>query len=239
MAKKIRKPKEKTLEEKVKKATTVEEKNQENFKKTLIVKQAKENLLAKYQSELPELMDKKLEKIAYELADISKVEGITNIEINEILRGETFGLGVSSRYTADQLDIIFEAYRQALVEINRVTPMIPTKENFCAFAGISVALYNKWLSDIIDEDKMEMMNRIDDYIKDNQLTAAQLGHTKEVTTIFRAKAAHGMVEASAPQVVVHKSEVNLDKINDVIEQVKKGKSLKSIELKKNGEGTYE
>ena len=36
MAKKIREPKEITLEEKVKKATTVEEKNQENFKKTLI-----------------------------------------------------------------------------------------------------------------------------------------------------------------------------------------------------------
>jgi hypothetical protein len=40
-------------------------------------------------------------------------------------------------------------------------------------------------------------------------------------------------------VVVHRTDVDLDKVNGMIEEIKKGKSLKSIELKKNDEGTYE
>ena len=59
------------------------------------------------------------------------------------------------------------------------------------------------------------------------------GETKEITTIFRGKTSHGLVEASAPIVIEHKSETDISKINSMIEAIKAGKSLKSIELNKS------
>ena len=58
------------------------------------------------------------------------------------------------------------------------------------------------------------------------------GETKEITTMFRGKTAHGMVEAQSPIVVEHRSETDMSQINKMIEAVKAGKSLKSIELDK-------
>ena len=61
------------------------------------------------------------------------------------------------------------------------------------------------------------------------LTSAQIGETREITTMFRGKTAHGLVEAQSPIVVEHRSETDMSQINKMIEAVK---SLKSIELDK-------
>lgn len=239
MAKKVKESKERDLITQVKTAQTRIEKNMEKSKKMESIVEAKKELMQKYKENLPQMLKERVEKIAFELSQQKSINGLTSIEIYELLSGDVVQYGKATTYTAEQLEIVFEAYRKALVEINKKAAMIPTKENFCAFAGISVVTYNKWLSDIIDEEKMEVMNRIDDYIKDTQITSAQLGEVKEISTIFRAKASHNMVESAAPQVVVHRTDVDLDKVNGMIEEIKKGKSLKSIELKKNDEGTYE
>lgn len=239
MAKKSNKRGEMDLITQVKMAQKKIENQMVKTKKIEDVREAKKEILAKYKENLPQMLKERIEKIAFDIGQMKGINGLTTVEIYEILRGDTASYGRLNSYTPEELDIIFEAYRKALVEINRKTSMIPTKENFCAFAGISVATYNKWLSDIVDEDKTEVMNMIDDYIKENQITAAQLGEVKEISTIFRAKASHNMVESAAPQLVVHKTEVDLEKINGMIDQIKKGKSLKSIELNKNKDGTYE
>lgn len=91
--------------------------------------------------------------------------------------------------------------------------------------GISTATYNQYLFGH-DEEKAEIMMQIDDYIKETMLTLAQLGETKEVSTIFRGKASHGMVEASAPQVIEHREIFDMGNIQKMIEDVKQGKTLK-------------
>ena len=58
------------------------------------------------------------------------------------------------------------------------------------------------------------------------LTLAQLGEIKEVSTIFRGKASHGMIEASAPQVIEYRETVDMSSIRKMIDDVKEGKSLK-------------
>lgn len=91
--------------------------------------------------------------------------------------------------------------------------------------GISTATYNQYLFGA-DEEKANIMVQIDDYIKETMLTLAQLGEIKEVSTIFRGKASHGMIEASAPQEFVHHEIIDIGSINRMISDVKKGKSLK-------------
>ncbi len=173
-------------------------------------------------------MEERLNNIAIQLVAMEEVQGLSSIEINEMIRPCNL-IGQPVRYTTEQLQIVFEYYRKAMVEINRKIKYPPSKENFCAFAGISTSTYNTYLMSP-DESKQEIMLMIDDYIRENMLTSAQVGETKEVTTIFRGKTGHGMVEATAPIVIEHRSETDLSKVNAMIETIKAGKSLKSIEL---------
>lgn len=181
-------------------------------------------------------MEARLQALSMEIASKEEVQGLSSIEINEMLRPHNL-IGANPKYSADQLSIVFDYYREALVAINRKFKYPPSKENFCAFAGMSTSTYNKYLTSP-NEDMQELMLMIDDYIRENMLTSAQIGETKEITTMFRGKTAHGMVEAQSPIVVEHRSEIDTSQINKMIEAVKAGKSLKSIELKKQGDGSY-
>lgn len=175
-------------------------------------------------------MKDKLNEIAVRIQATEPAKGLTTIEISNLLRPHNL-IGQPIKYTAEQMSIVFEYYRIAIEEINRERKYPPSKENFCAFAGISTVTYNQYLMSA-DEAKQNVMLMIEDYIKENMFTSAQVGEIKEITTIFRGKTGHGMVEATAPIIVEHRSETDLSKVNSMIEAIKAGKSLKSIELDK-------
>lgn len=196
-------------------------KQQEN--KLKLVK-SKDEIMEKYKENLPEHLEEKLAEISEKLATTEEMKGMALLEINEIIRAKNF-FGSSPKYSADELAIIFAYYRQAMAEINKYTKYIPSKENFCAFAGIATTTYNSYLFGA-DEEKADIMVQIDDYIKETMLTLAQLGEIKEVSTIFRGKASHGMVEASAPQIVEHRETVDMSSIQKMIETIRDGKTLK-------------
>ena len=192
--------------------------------------------MEEYKNNLPQELEKRLDVITTQISAQKEVQGLSSIEINEILRPHNL-IGANPKYSADQLRIIFDYYREALVAINRKFKYPPSKENFCAFAGMSTSTYNKYLTSV-NEDMQELMLMIDDYIRENMLTSAQIGETRELTTMFRGKTAHGMVEASSPVVVEHRTETDLTKIQQMIQRVQEGKSLKTIELTKKEDGTY-
>lgn len=175
-------------------------------------------------------MECRLQALTQEISLKEAVQGLSSIEINELIRPHCL-IGKNPKYTAEQMQIIFDYYREALVKINQKFKYPPSKENFCAFAGMSTVTYNNYLVSP-DEDKQEVMLMIDDYIRENQLTSAQLKEVDNITTMFRGKTSHGLVEASAPIVVEHRNETDISKINSMIEAIKAGKSLKSIELDK-------
>ncbi len=200
----------------------------EQRKKEELLKAAKEKLLEEYKENLPQQLEVRINQIADQLSIMPEVQGLSTIEINEILRPHNL-IGQPIKYTAEQLNIIFDYYRQAIIAVNRNRRYPPSKENFCAFAGISTASYNQYLMSP-DEAKQEIMIQIDDYIRENMLTSAQLKEVDNITTMFRGKTGHGMVEAQAPIVIEHKGETDLSQINRFIETIKSGKSLKSIEL---------
>lgn len=187
-------------------------------------------ILEEFKNRMPEYMEKRLQALTQEISLKKDVGGLSSIEINELLRPHNL-IGKQPKYTAEQMQIVFDYYREALVKVNQKFKYPPSKENFCAFAGISTATYNQYLISP-DEAKQEVMLMIDDYIRENMLTSAQLKEVDNITTMFRGKTAHGLVEASAPIVIEHKSETDITKINSMIEAIKAGKSLKTIELSK-------
>lgn len=215
---------------------TKEEHLEEVQKKEQLVQAGKNQIMEEYKKNLPQELEKRLDMITTQISVQEEVQGLSSIEINEILRPHNL-IGSNPKYSTDQLRIIFDYYREALVVINRKYKYPPSKENFCAFAGMSTSTYNKYLTSP-NEEMQELMLMIDDYIRENMLTSAQIGETKEITTMFRGKTAHGMVEASSPVVVEHRTETDLTKIQQMIQRVQEGKSLKTIELTKKEDGTY-
>ena len=215
---------------------TKDKKIVEQQKKEAIVKAGEKSILEEFKNNLPEYLECRLQALTQEIATREEVKGLSSIEINEMLRPHNLISG-ALKYTAEQMQMIFDYYREALIQINREVKYPPSKENFCAFAGISTSTYNNYLMSS-DEDKQEIMLMIDDYIRENMLTSAQVGETKEITTMFRGKTAHGLVEAVAPITIEHRSETDMNKISAMIQQLKQGKSLKTIELKEREDGSF-
>lgn len=198
----------------------------ENAKAKLIEQEYKDNLKEKLEDDLFNLINK-----------LKHIDGsFSTIELRSLLSRKTV-IGVPPKYSNAELGILFDYYKQFIEQINKVQTYLPTKKNFCSFAGISSYTYDNYKRSE-DSERREIMQMIDDYISDLQLTSAQNGEIKEITTIFRAKAEHGMVEQNAPIVIEHKSEANMDTILKQIQAVNQGKSLKTIELHKDDNGIY-
>lgn len=209
---------------------TKDKKIVEQQKKEMLVKAGEKSILEEYKKELPKQLESRLNEIAEQLSVKEEVQGLSTIEINEILRPHNL-IGQPLKYTAEELNIVFEYYRQAIVAINKKVKYPPSKGSFCAFADISTATYNNYLRSP-DESIQEVILRINDYLVDTTLTSAQLKEIDNITTMFRGKAEFGLVEAQSPVVIEHRSETDMSKISAMIQQLKQGKSLKTIELDK-------
>lgn len=187
-----------------------------------------------YQNNLKEKLEDELYNLINKLKHID--DSLSTIELRNLLSRKTV-IGVPPKYSNTELGILFDYYKQFIEQINKVQTYLPTKKNFCSFAGISSKTYDHYMQSD-DAERREIMQMIDDYITDITLTSAQNGEIKEITTIFRSKAEHGMVEASAPVIIEHKSETNMDTILKQIQAVNQGKSLKTIELHQDSNGIY-
>lgn len=198
----------------------------DNAKIKLVEQEYKNNLQEKLEDGLIELTNK-----------LNEVDNsLSTIELRNLLSRKTV-IGMPPKYSNAELGILFDYYKQYIEQINKIQQFLPTKKNFCSFAGISSKTYDSYMQSD-DSERREIMQMIDDYITDITLTSAQNGEIKEITTIFRSKAEHGMVEASAPVVIEHKSETNMNTILKQIQAVNQGKSLKTIELHQDRDGVY-
>ena len=101
---------------------------------------------------------------------------MSTIEITNLLSRKTV-IGVAPKYSNIELGILFDYYKQFIGQINKTQTYLPTKKNFCSFAGISSNVYNRYIQSE-DSERREIMQMIDDYITDLQLTSAQNGEIK-------------------------------------------------------------
>lgn len=233
-----RKKETRTEENIVKQKQTLDTNKVENQEKQKQLTKAKAELVKQeFQDNLKENLEQRLFDLTYKLKHVEKGHEFSTMELKTLLSQKNV-IGQSPKYSVSELAILFDYYKQFILKINECQTYLPTKKNFCGFVGISSSQYDMWRQSD-DPERQEIMQIIDDYITDIQLTSAQNGEIKEISTIYRTKAEHGMVEATAPVVIEHKSETNIDNIMQQIEAINKGKSLKTIELKKNTDGVYE
>lgn len=190
----------------------------------------KEALMEEYKNDLPRLMDERLGELTKVLEEKSKGK-LTALEINSVIR-TTNWYGRSPAYTAEELNVVYESYLKFMNAVNQKSTYLPTKQNFCGFAGITTTQYDKYLTSGND-DMREAIQRIEDFITDTSLSMAQAKTIDNVTTIFRAKTEHKYAEAQAPLVIEHKKDVDLGKIQAQIAKIKANKSLKTIEIDSN------
>ena len=221
----------------------IDEKQRKTFDKKKLKKkedeqklvQAKTELVKQeYQDNMKDYMEQKLYDLIYKLKQTETGEKLSTIQLKTIMSQKSI-CGMSPKYSNSELVLLFDYYKQFVMEINKYQTYIPSKVDFCSFIGISTNIYNSYRTSD-DAERREIVQKIDDYIADIELSLAQQGNIKEITTIFRAKAEHGYVEAQAPLVVKHEKIANLDEIQKQIDAVNQGKSL--IELNKNEDGSY-
>ena len=182
--------------------------------------------IAKQESKkLPAILQEKTSELAELIAD----DDVLQIPYQRIIAliSSNHNMSVKVSYTNDELNIAFNEFRLLLAKLSEKMPnMTPSIEMFCAYIGISTGTYKSWRNSS-DEMRREVMNRIDDYIVDTSLHLSVQKKTDNYTTVFRAKAQHGMVEQSAPQIVEHRiapdrSEM-LSKVSDMREKYGIGK----------------
>ena len=216
---------------------TLDNKKIESKKKQEELIEMKTELIKKeYQDNLKEIMEQKMFDLAYKLKHLEEGKTLSVIELKSLLSQKSI-IGISPKYSATELAILFDYYKHFIQQINEKTSYIPTKEDFCSFAGVSTATYNNWKQSD-DAERREIMQKIDDYLVDIHLSMAQRGDIREISTIFRAKSEFGLVEAQAPTVVKHEMENDMKQILANIDAINQGKSLGAIELKEQPDGTF-
>lgn len=168
------------------------------------------------------MVREKAEAVSVELEKVLRhnPNGLTSTQIfNLITNRSTAPIDIIMRksYTPEELAFAFQIYKEMIAKINEKVPFPPNKTTFCQLLGISTVTYNNYKQ---DAEKMEIMQIIDDYIVGNILTSAQVGQLEKITSIFSAKAQHGLVEATNPVIIEHKKETNIDEIQKRMSSIK-------------------
>ena len=92
----------------------------------------------------------------------------------------------------DELMKCIDVYMMLMDTINRKVTFVPSKENFCMFMGWTVKNYAHYMEDA-GEEMSCIMQIINDYLIENQISAAQTGLLGTTITKFRQQLAgeHG------------------------------------------------
>lgn len=188
--------------------------------------------LAEQKTHLPEYLEEKLQEVAKNLANVDKDNPVNPLEVYEWIKAPTSFC--TPKYTTEELAILFDYYTKTIAEINKKTKYPPTKPNFCLFCGIATSTYDKYLNGV-DIRKKDLMERVDQYIRDMQLTLGETGNLNPIVAMYRSKSEHGMYEAQAPKTVHFEADVDVDKIKAQIAAVNRAGHLNMTE---GADGVY-
>ena len=188
--------------------------------------QEQEQLVNKIREETKDLLlpniRQKMETVAEVIKEkVSQNNGLTVSQILPLITKRSvsdIATIQNKSYTSYELGEALNIYMDMVAKINTICKFPPSKGTFCALLGISRKTYDNYM---VDPDKMDIMGIIDDYITTSVLTSAQLGELREISSMFTLKSQHGFVEASAPVVIEHKKETNVDDINRQLEALKR------------------
>lgn len=94
--------------------------------------------------------------------------------------------------SVEDLEYCFEMFKDIMATINLNVIYVPSQQSFCMFMGWTDRIYKKMLQDSTD-DIRDIMQLVDEYIIECQISAGQQGILKQNLTKFRTQLAgdHG------------------------------------------------
>lgn len=210
--------------------------NQVKIKETKHRKKIQQqNLVQKIENETKEMLlpsirekaEKVSELIVEKLKEDKEIKGLTASQIIPLIANRSLvdiALANNITYTSQELAIAFNIYLEMWAKINEYVKYPQNKQNFCSLLGISVSTFDNYMQ---DAEKSEITRFIDDCISNTNITSAQLGELREITTMFINKSQHKWVEAQAPTVIEYKKTTDIDEIKSKIAEIKKGKIIEA------------
>jgi hypothetical protein len=190
-----------------------------------VIKRAEVEIFKRDKENLPTILKERLELIEQELESVAEIKGLKASRIYQLIARQTYYTSnITIGYSPKELFVIFDVYKDVVSKINNYTLFVPSKKNFCAFAGITTATFNKYLQSN-DEEKRNVAMMIDDYVTEMNIDASKMRKIDNQTTIFDMKATHGMIEANAPVIITHTTQTNLDDVMSRIEAIKQGRVI--------------
>lgn len=89
---------------------------------------------------------------------------------------------------SEDVEFCFQCFQDIMATINLKVVYVPSIQTFCMFMGWTSRIYKKMLNDS-PEEIQDMMQVINEYILENQISAGQQGILKQNLTKFRAQIA--------------------------------------------------
>lgn len=98
--------------------------------------------------------------------------------------------GCSPAYSADEISIAFDFYKNCTETLNESGVYIPKIEDFCSLINISKSTFNQYQTNSTDQEMREVCNKIQDYCVARLADSAFFGATDKVYSIFHQKASN-------------------------------------------------
>lgn len=172
---------------------------------------ARRELMEKKKTDLPKYIKKRKKQLIEELKKCEILEeddeGNAIIENNKLPMIDLWDFcfspfvkvaGVVPDYSASELSIVFDYFKECIKELNSVKIFPPTKEQFCTLCGFSTQRFNE-LKNTSPTDIREILLQVEDYIANYLNIGGLTRKTSEVTGIFIQKSSLGRKEATEQQ----------------------------------------
>lgn len=161
-------------------------------------------------SNLPEIIRNKKRELVLKMEEYMLDNDVKTVPYSRIYEMMSSGnIYNRTKYSSEELAIAFEVFKSITADISAKNyKHTPTKQNFCAFIGISTVTFDNYRTSE-DLELVEVVNRIDDYLTDVQLTLAQNNILNPTVTLFRTKVEHNYIEPT--EVIRQVADTNTDR----------------------------
>ena len=190
-----------------------------------IVKLTQQQIMAKKKEDLPKYIKKRKKQLTAELAKYAtlaferKSPDEPDVEVHHkcfpLLDIGEFcfspfikGAGIAPQYSASELDVILDYFKQCIKEMNEYELFPPTKEQFCNLCGMSTEMFTQYKNGSSPEIR-EVLLRVEDYIANYLNISGLTRKTDTVTGIFIQKSSLGRKEATEPTVQINNNNLVL------------------------------
>lgn len=153
--------------------------------------------IEKMSRQLPKFLEKRAKQFAEEyneFLDTEMIDDPTRLPLAQITE-HTFQplikvAGITPLYSADQLALAYDFYRDCSLKLNQTGLYIPKKQDYCRLLGISTDRFEEMKNTSSDENVREVCKQVEDYCVAILADAALNERVEKVYAMFHQKSSN-------------------------------------------------